>query len=324
MTPLGVATLLAVEVRRYLARRLTRVLIGVAVAATAVTAVIVFARAEQASDEEVAARKARREALVEQCVAGGVPGPERGGGVFLPPEARPPDEPQRREFCRHVYAPDTADRRLHLTDLWTEDGDAVWAVTSIFLGIGALIGAASMVGAEWKANTFTTLLTWEPRRVRVAVTKLAAAGLLAVVVAIALQLLLAGALLPTVLVRGTTEGADPEWARAAAGALARSGLLAGLAAVVGGSVAMIGRSTSAALGAAFAYLAVVEAILRAWKPMQARWLLGENATIFLTGRRLSGVPFDRPVHLAWITLGCYAAALVALATLTLRQRDVAA
>ena len=319
--------LLEVELRRYLARRLTRVLVGVAVVGSAVAGVVVFVNTEEYSPARAAAE---REARIASCVGSFRSGPAVEG-VPVPtrrPVGGPPafgsDPAQIQQLCRSSVGAAEDGPSLRLTELWApEGGDAIWAVTSVFLGIGALIGAASMIGAEWKAGTFTTLLTWEPRRVRVAVTKLAAAGLLAVVVAVALQLVLAGALMPTILLRGTTEGADGEWLRTAAGGLARSGLLAGLAAVVGGAVAMIGRSTSAALGAAFAYLAIVEAILRAWRPLQARWLLGENATIFLTGRRLDGVPFDRPVELAWATLLGYAVALVVLAAVTFRNRDVA-
>lgn len=320
--------LLEVELRRYLARRLTRVLVGVAVVGSAVAGVVVFINTEEYSPARAAEE---REARIAACVGSfrsvpagveGLPVPTRRPAGGAP--AFGPDPTQVQQICRSSVGAAEEGPSLRLTELWApEGGDAIWAVTSVFLGIGALIGSASMVGAEWKAGTFTTLLTWEPRRVRVAITKLAAAGLLAVVVAVALQLVLTGALLPTILLRGTTEGADGEWVRAAAGGLARSGLLAGLAAVVGGAVAMIGRSTSAALGAAFAYLAIVEAILRAWKPLQARWLLGENATIFLTGRRLDNAPFERPVALAWATLLGYTVALVVLAAVTFRNRDVA-
>lgn len=271
------STVFAVEVRRYLARRLTRVLIAVALVVTAVAGVVVFVNAEEYTPEVVARAEAR------------------------------PD----------------ADKSLHLTELWDADsGDAILAVTFIFLGIGALIGAASMVGAEWKANTFTTMLTWEPRRLRVVLAKLLAAGVLAVVVSVALQLVLSAALLPTILLRGTTEGVDAQWWRTAAGGLARGGVLTGIAAVVGASVAMVGRSTAAALGAAFAYLAVVEAVVRGWKPRMGRWLIGENSAIFLTGRKLENAPFDRPVVLAAVTLLVFTAGFVALAAATFRTRDV--
>lgn len=317
-------TLLEVEMRRCLARRLTWVLLAVAVAGSALAGVLVFANTEEYTPPGSAAREAERQAAVAECVESFRTASERGP-VLVGPGERELRPAEVRGICEDSVPPDL-DTSLHLTDLWSADGedDSVWAVTSVFLVIGALIGAASMVGAEWKAGTVGTMLTWEPRRVRLAVAKLAAVGLLAIMVAVLLQLVLAAALFPAMALKGTTSGADGEWLRAAAGGLGRSGVLAGLAAVVGAGIAMVGRNTAAALGTGFAYLVIGENILRAWKPQQARWLLGENATIFLTGRRLEGVPYERPVALATVTLVGYALAIAAAAALSLRNRDVAA
>lgn len=309
--------LVAVEARRYLARRLTRVLIGLALVATAVTGVVVFAQADGAALDD-RARRARVQEARDECV--------RNTLQFGDPALRR-DPVRVQELCRLTAAHVDADDRLFLTNLWRseeEGGDSILAVTAIFLGIGAFVGGASMVGAEWKAGTFTTLLTWEPRRLRVAVVKLLTAGALALLVAMLLQLLFVAALLPTVLLRGTTEGADAEWFWGALGGFTRSATLAAIGAVVGAAVAMVGRSTSAALGAAFAYLAVLEAILRAWKPEQSRWLVAENAAIFLTGRRLENAPFDRPFVTAALTLAAFTVGLVGAAAATFRSRDVAA
>lgn len=330
--PGGVARLFGVEVRRYLARRLTRVLIGLALVASATAGILVFVNAEASSPAARAEARSRREADVGMCTQanlgrGPVFGPD-GQVVEIDPSRSRTGAGTRRaeEQCRRMIDPASYDRQLHLVDLWhtQEGGESFLGITFVFLGIGALVGGASMVGAEWKADAFTTLLTWEPRRLRVAVVKLAAAGVLAVVVSALLQLVFIGALAPTVALRGTTAGADAEWLRGLAGAMGRGAALAGLGAIVGGAVAMIGRSTAAALGVAFAYLAVFEAVIRAWKPTMARWLLGENAAIFLTGRRLQGAPFDRPVVVAAVTLLGIAAGLVVLAAATLRGRDVAA
>lgn len=319
--------LLAVEMRRCLARRLTRVLIGVAVLASTVVGVLTFVNTEEYTAPGSTEAEARRRATVDNCVqsfrAGGRFGP---GPIVVEGGGPQPTAADMRRICEDMAGGVDVDQSLHLTDLWSADGDGdfVWGVTTVFLSIGALIGAASMVGAEWKANTFTTLLTWEPRRVRLAVAKLAAVALLAAGVTVALQLVFAAALFPTMAVKGTTTGADAEWLRTAAAGLGRSGLLAAMAAVVGAGVAMVGRSTSAALGGAFAYLAIGESLLRVWKPGQSRWLLAENATIFLTWRRLDGAPFERPTGLATATLVAYALVIAAAATLSLRQRDVAA
>ena len=317
--------LVEVEMRRCLARRLTRVLIAVAIVASAAAGILTFVNTEEYAPAGSAERAARREEAIAQCVKSFHVGPVERAPATIGRGERQPSPEVVRDLCESSV-PGDLDQSLHLTDLWSEtaDDDSVWAVTSIFLGIGALIGAASMVGAEWKAGTVTTQLTWEPRRVRLAVAKLAAVAILAASVAVVLQLVLAAALFPTMALKGTTSGADGEWLRAAAGGLGRSGALAGLAAVTGAGVAMVGRNTAAALGGAFAYLAIGETILRVWKPAQSRWLLGENATIFLTGRRLQGAPFERPVALATITLAGYTLAIAAVAILSLRNRDVSA
>ncbi|MGH9282574.1 MAG: hypothetical protein ACRD0S_06505 [Acidimicrobiales bacterium] len=313
---------LVVEVRRYLARRLTRVLVGLAVVASAVAGVVVFINSEKAGDEALARALARREASVASCADVQQQIRPRPGFGELEQQGVAIDRERAEEACRRFIEVDVD--TFQLVDLWHPDGDSYLLTTFVFLGIGALIGAASMVGAEWKAGTFTTLLTWEPRRARVAVAKLVTAGLLAVAAAVVLQAVFVTALLPSIVFRGTTEGADADWLRTLLGGVARGAGLSGIAAVAGASVAMIGRSTSATLGVAFAYLAVGEAIVRAWKPKMARWLVGENSAIFLTGERLDGAPFERGVALAAVTLVGFMLALAALATLTFRTRDVTA
>src|SRR5437764_174009 len=65
-------------------------------------------------------------------------------------------------------------------------------------------------------------------------------------------------------------------ADAADGGASRSAVLTGLAAALGASLAMIGRNTAVALGAAFVYLNVVEGVLRAWKPWLGRCFISEK------------------------------------------------
>ena len=63
----------------------------------------------------------------------------------------------------------------------------------------------------------------------------------------------------------------------------RVGFLSGVGAVVGFSIATVGRNTAAAVGAGFAYLAVLENLIRAWMPNLSKFLLGDNAGVFVTG-----------------------------------------
>src|SRR3954470_11492903 len=220
MKPASQTQLIAIEIRRALYRRSTRVLIGLALLAIVVTGVIAFAKT----------------------------------GDF-----------------RAQASPDRSIARL--IDLWHNDGDSVLAVTILFLAMGALIGGATVGGADWRTGGMSTLCTWEARRGRLLVARLVAVSVCAAVIALLLQALFVAALLPTYLAHGTTAGATWSWAGDLAAALARASLLIALAAAVGAAVATIGRNTTVALGAAFAYLAVVEGIVRGVWPWRARWLI---------------------------------------------------
>jgi hypothetical protein len=259
-------TMLHVEVRRCLARRLVRWLVVIAVIGCVVMSVIVRAKV---------------------------------------PAAGSPDE-------------------LRLVSLWETGGDSFLGLAGIFLMIGGVVGGASMVGAEWRAGTLTTLLTWEPARVRVAVAKLVACGVVAAAIAVVLQALFCVAFLPAVWARGTTAGADAEWLRSLAGAVLRIAAVTGLGAMLMASVAMIGRNTAAALGVAFGYMIIFENLLRAWKPWAARFLLGENGAVFVTGANLESREFARSTLAAGCTLTAYAGAVAFVAVAAFWRRDLAA
>ena len=226
--------------------------------------------------------------------------------------------------CIEVFGPTTPDE-FRLTELWPRDSDEgpLLAVPVVFLAIGGLFAGASMVGAEWRAGTITTLLTWEPRRTRVAVAKLLAAGLLAFVISVALLAFFCLAMLPAGF-RGDSTGTDAAWFGGLVAGGLRGGLLVALAAVFGAGVAMVGRNTAAALGLAFAYLMVGENIVRAWKPWLTRWLIGENSATVLLGAAPDGAPFHRGFGLALATMVLYVGLVAVAAVSTFRARDSAA
>lgn len=267
-------TMLVVEMRRYLARRLTRVLVLLALVVTAIVAITVYV-------------------VNDPLVQGQAPFLEDGD-----PHA--------------------------LTALWPVDNPGEGILlnsTAFFLLVTGLIAAASMIGAEWKAGTFTHLLTWEPRRPRVAAAKVLAAAILAAAITAALLLCFSAAFLPTVLAKGTTEGADRSWFVGYLGGVLKISGATGLAAVIGAAIAMIGRNTTAAVGAAFGYFAVAEPMIRGLKPQWQRWLLSENVVAFLT----DGIddPFTRSAGGAGLTMVAYAAAFAVIAGVLFHRRDIA-
>lgn len=279
--------LFLIEARRCLSRRLVWALVGVAVLGIVACAVIVFVTTA-------------REQYATVCE------PTADGTDYV---------------CTRTLVPNT----FHLVDLWPEEGgDPALAVTVVFLAIGGLLGGASMIGAEWRAGTIGTVLTWEARRVRLAVAKLAASGVLAWLIAMALQVVLVVALVPAAAANGSTEGVDAGWLGNLAAGVFRSGAMTAMAAVVGASVAMLGRNTAAAFGAAFAYMMIGENVVRAWRPWLRPWLLGENSVIFITAERLSDPVVGRGFATATLTLVAYVVGLAALAVASFRLRDIAA
>lgn len=311
-------TLIGVEMRRGLARRSTRVLVAIALLGITIIGVSVFLTSRSGFDAAGATGQAQsryNQALADCVRSNGFGGEVASPGLSL------------TEACaRAIPSPGrfVEDKRFHLTDLWALDTaeDSILQVTAVFLAIGALIGGATFIGGEWRWGTITTLLTWEPRRARVFLAKAFAAIVLTFLIGVVLQALVGLSVLPAAFWRGTTAGTDSEWFRGVAGAVLRVAGLASGAAVLGYAVASVGRNTAAALGVAFAYVSVFEALVRGLKPGWQRWLIGENGATFLTGRQLQGADFQRTVLEAGVILAAYLAAIVAAGAIIFSRRDV--
>lgn len=209
---------------------------------------------------------------------------------------------------------------------WWKPGTAngLLTIAAFFLLMGALIGGASVVGAEWRAGTVTTVLTWEPRRLRLFGARVGACVLCAGLIAVVLQVLFLAAFLPAVLANGSTAGADAEWVRSLAGAVGRIAVLTALAAGLGASLAFLGRNTTAALAVGWGWVVVGESLVRSLRPGSARFLVGENGAVFLTGADLEGASFTRAPVVAAATLLGYAGLVAVLAAVRFRRADIAA
>ena len=294
------------EFRRALARRMFLVLLLLAVAGIAVGGIVTFLQTEDRAGPPIR-RLEFQGKEVRKCIESG----RAPDGTVIPPE-------ERSRECRLLGLRSvTADPRFKLTDLIS-----VFLGTSVVLVIGSWLVGASFIGAEWHTGNITTVLTWEPRRVRLFVTKLAACLTVVAGAALVLHLLLGLALTPTAAFKGTTAGMDGEWWREVTSVVLRVTALAALGCVLGFSVAAIGRNTAAALGVGFAYLAIVENLVRALKPEWGRWLITDNAFLFLSGES-PGLHFTgRGVAGAGVVLACYAGGLFVVACLLFRARDV--
>jgi ABC-type transport system involved in multi-copper enzyme maturation permease subunit len=209
------------------------------------------------------------------------------------------------------------DRRFHLTSL-----AVALEGTSPVLIIAAWLLGASFIGADCHAGTLTTLLTWEPRRLRVIVAKLAGCLMVVFLLVIAAQILLSGGLALAAAVRGTTEGVDAVWMRHTAGIALRVAILSGVGSAIGFAIASVARNTAAALGVGFGYTVIVENLVRGLRPQWVPWLVGDNAVMFISGQS-AGPSFHRTILQAGLLLVAYAVALMIVAIAVFRARDVA-
>jgi hypothetical protein len=210
-----------------------------------------------------------------------------------------------------------------MRDWWVGGtGDGAVTIASFFLLLGGLIGGASVAGAEWRAGTLTTLLTWEPRRVRLHLSRTGACGILAAVIALALQVVFLASFFPAALAGGFTSGLDAQWWIALIAAMLRTSLLTAIGATLGVALATLGRNTAFALVVIFGWIVIIEGMIRGFKPGLARFLWGENMTIILTWAQIENVSFRRGPLLALVTITLYASAIGVLATLAFRRRDV--
>ena len=300
--------LASVEIRRLLARRLFRILVLLCLLGIVAAGVITFFQSSKDAGAGVARARAEQQGAVEGCMSGEFgPLPGEGKEGF-----------DRRAGCeKFVGDLQVTDSRFHLSSL-TE----IFLGTTVPLAILAWVLAASYVGAEWHAGTMTTLLTWEPRRVRVLLTKAGAAALVLFLTGVVLQTLLGLALTPAAVFRGTTSGLGGNWAAETAGVIIRGSLIATLAGIMGFSVASVGRNTAAALGVGFGYFTVVENLVRGLRPQWARWMVGDNAGRFILAKELGFPPMDRTTLEAGALIVLYTLTLLVVAVTIFNRRDL--
>ncbi len=295
------------ELRRLLSRRLLRGSTALVVIALSVAGVLTFINSDD-SAAAVAAMEAERTAALEECITNFES--DRGAvGETTSGRARSP-----RAVCEE--------------EVWVEDPRFVYTeVQWILMSIGvpmimlAWLVGASFIGAEWTNRTLTSTLTWEPRRLRVLGAKLSSVGLVSFVWLVVLQIYLAAVLFPSAYFRGDTSNLDAAFWGDLGGTLLRVAALGVVAAFLGFSLATMGRNTAAALGVGFVQLAVVEGLIRGFRPQWSDWLIGDNVSLFLVGP----ADIDHLGHsqeAAGLLLAVYALTLVAGAAAIFRRREM--
>lgn len=297
--------LFLVELRRYWLRRAVRGAGLLIVIVIAVASTIVFFNHEN-EPAAVASGQRQHERNVSRCIRDF----DKFGGEL------PPGYDSVEEFCAEVTPLSQNDPRFRFEGLT----EVLVGMSPLIVILGLGLGA-TFIGAEWGAGTVTTLLTWEPRRGRVLIAKALAASAFVFVGAVCIQALLGLALTPAAALRGTFDGVDASWFADTASIALRSGLVTALAAVIGFSFASVARNTGASIIVAFVYFAILENVMRSYRPNWIRWLYGDNAALFVTG-----TPTDFSVThsstRALLTIVAYAVLTVLIATAVFRRRDV--
>ena len=304
--------LVASEWLRVRSRRLVKVLAVVALLGIVAAVVIGGVQSRKPSAADVAQAERMAERAYAECVA------QDGFGVVEPGG-------DVETFCREQANPSfyLSERPLRLSEL----PEITRGTSFLAILIGLVIGA-SAVGASWQTGTMTTILSWEPRRARVLLVRAAVVALAVIALVVILLGIFVVLFWVTTSLRGLTT-TPPGWARELTGVVARVAALAGAASIIGGAIAMLGRNTAAALGAAFVYLAVLEGIVRGLRPALGRFLLVDNIAVAVIGHDVQTVggadglatTTITPVRAA-VVVAVYALGLLALATAAFRARDV--
>jgi ABC-2 type transport system permease protein len=293
------------ELVRIWSRRMVKVLAIVAVVGA--TAGVVIGAIQSHPPDLVTAQRNFEDDL-QHCLA----------GDFIPEDQLPPGETLDTFCAANVRAENYVNNSLRLAEL----SAILKGSAFILIVLGMVIGASS-VGADWQAGTMAALLTWEPRRVRIYVVRVAVVLGTVFVLAVGLQIILALELAAAAALRGTTVGTESPWLRDVAGTVLRIGMASAFGASLGVTLAMIGRNTAAALGVAFGYIAIVESLLRGFIPKISSSLLSTNLVVFVDGKAgTSETGSAIAVGKASITIAIYAAALFVVALALFRTRDV--
>jgi ABC-type transport system involved in multi-copper enzyme maturation permease subunit len=205
---------------------------------------------------------------------------------------------------------------------------------ALLLSVFAFLVGASFIGAEWHHGTMASLLLWEPRRVKVYLSKLFAffggtvlIGVLGYAIGIAAHWVVARQL-------GDASGITRGFEYSLGLRVLRGVALALCLGSVGFAVAYAVRLSAAAMGLAIAYFIGGEIGLRAFGTNVERWLLSNNVNAWLdNGTQVSSYTCDSggncQEHLITISiwqsgiyLGGIALVVLLLSAVWFARRDV--
>jgi ABC-type transport system involved in multi-copper enzyme maturation permease subunit len=201
--------------------------------------------------------------------------------------------------------------------------DNAIATVSILTYLLVIVIGASAVGAEYRAGTVGTVLTWEPRRHRLLIARLFAAAIVGMGFFLLVHVVFVGAWVIGVAVNGQSSGANAEFWRDLVILIVRATLLAGALAVISGALATLGRNTAAAMGLWFGYLIVIEAVLRGQVDDAVPWFLTSNVGAFYAWEAVTQNAHTVSAGSGALRLVLYVGLIGGAALLVFQRRDVA-
>jgi len=322
-----------VELRRLFSRRLTTVALLGALFVTVLMMLATFQEAKPLSGDELASQQVQLEQAQKDWATNG----EQQVKDCLRQQAEAQKtDPKALLGCDHMEptAANWGKPQAKFADFMP---GALLGGSYLLTFVGFVIGA-SFVAAEFSSGSMANWLTFEPRRMRVYGSKLAAAGLGLIPATVALLgLLTAGVWLiirhfsPTV---GTTAKVWGDLGEMGARSLA----LALAATVTGAAIGVLLRRTVAVLGIAVGYLVLVEGVFGQALQGARPWLLQLNVNSWLQhgasyfvescktdaqgGYSCQGVEKVLSFGHSSAYLGLLVVGAVGLAALVFRRRDV--
>jgi ABC-2 type transport system permease protein len=245
------------------------------------------------------------------------------GKYFGPNDRYPPKYGSLEEACEDLVRPETFlnVNAMRLAEL----PQVVMGVAFVIVVLGLVIGA-SLMGAEYSAGTVGTLLTWEPRRLRVLLARATAAVIASI--AVAVVALTAFSLFYTLAATVRGVGEAPGVFGDTLEAIGRVVVAVVVATLLALSLATIARSTAGGLGILLGYMVLVEGFIRGYNQELGRILIATNIFVFVSGEPQNLVEdFTRRPDLttpteAFTVMVVWAVGLLAFALLVFRSRDV--
>ena len=313
------------EILRARSRRIVWVLLIASILGVVVGVVIAMANSDRPTEQELDRARGRQERTLDEC---------RAGTFTDPPGEVPEGYGSIDEYCEDVVG-----LELQTDAIGFDALPAILEGASSMLVLLGIVLGASLAGADWSTGTMTTLLAWEPRRVRVWVVRAAVAILVVALVTVVVQLVFAGAWFVATTVSGTTETPSGF----IGDALSTGWKVAAIVAVfafVAHAFASIGRSTIAGVGVVVGYAVIFEVFIANLSVGTLRWMLIRASTVILSGTPLTDPrasvtigPDGRLIDAApdavlldvgdaWTLFAIYVVVFGGLAVLAFRARDV--